>query len=102
MTTLQVGYGPNGEVYNDGDKIAEAKRRGVTLPTEFTVRYRTCRQSYPCQHAVEVDGEVQRWDAVKIVACLQLSCQSVPAHFNYVLQDSSLAARVTEILKQSY
>lgn len=70
------------------------------LLTEFTVRYRTCRQSYPCQHAVEVDGEVQRWDAVKIVACLQLSGQSVPAHFNYVLLDGSLAARVAQLVKQ--
>lgn len=70
------------------------------LPTEFTVSYRSCRQSYPCQHSVDVAGEAQQWDAVKIVAALQQSGQSVPAHFNYVLQDAALAARVARLAPQ--
>lgn len=69
-------------------------------PKEFSVCYRICRPTYPCKHGVEVDGEAEVWDAVKIVAALQRSGQAVPDHFEYVLQDPSLVARVQKLMNK--
>jgi len=69
-------------------------------PKEFTVSYHMCLETCPCQHNVKVDGEYFMWDAVKIVAALQRTGQSVPAHFDYVLQNSYLAARVQRLMNE--
>jgi hypothetical protein len=69
-------------------------------PKEFTVNLRICKPSSPCKHNVKVDGEYFMWDAVEIVAALQRTGQSVPPHFEYVLQNSYLAAQVQQLMNE--
>lgn len=70
------------------------------VPKEFSVSYRICRQTYPCKHGVEVNGETEVWSGVEIVAALQRSGQAVPDHFEYVLQDPALVARVQKLMNK--
>lgn len=68
-------------------------------PKEFTVGKR-CYETYPCKHRVQVEGKSSLWGAVEIVAALQRSGQAVPDHFEYVLRDPALVARVQKLMNK--